>query len=338
MSSASRSSSRPSKSDRAGHREALNRPLTVNPGVSLRTEAIADHKDGLQPKSWGGTVRAWRDWYRDAEETQAVFENPEGDQVKGSDPSRFHPGYADKQYAKLKDLERGIQAEYGRRLHTAMLTLTASTTTEDGEPRPPVDHLLDLDSSWEAVRRELHRVLEGRRWEYLAILEPHDSGYIHAHVAVFVEGVITEDMFRPVIDAHIRNCPTAGREAHENAVSVKWAGGRDTDGDDHINNLAIYLAEYLGTYGESGLEAPENQQMANAVLWATGKQRWRPSNGAQQYMATNKKDEDSEWEMVGIEDATGEIHEVGENSGGVTKLKTLFPDSIIHHPDRGGPG
>jgi len=35
-----------------------------------------------------------------------------------------------------------------------MLTLTASGAPE-GEQLPPVDHLHDLDSSWEAVRREL---------------------------------------------------------------------------------------------------------------------------------------------------------------------------------------
>jgi hypothetical protein len=289
----------------------------------------------MPPKTWRGTVRGWRAYYADTVDTKAVFENPEGEQVKGSDPNRFHPDYGDKQYAKLKDLERGISEDYGRLLHTAMLSLTASSTREGegDEPLPPVDHLDELNASWEAVRRALSRSLEGRRWEYLAILEPHKSGYIHIHLAVFVEGYVEDEDFAPVIDAHLRNCDLAEEEAHEveddDTVSVRWAG-RDRDladeEDEHLDQLACYLAEYLGSYGESPLEQPEYQQMANAVLWATGKQRWRPSNGAQEYMATNRGESSEQWELVAIEDGDGERHETGSGTGGVTKVDTMIPD------------
>jgi hypothetical protein len=262
-----------------------------------------------------------------------VFENVEGDQVKGGDPNRFHPDYGDKQYAKLKDLERGVKEDYGKRLHTAMLTLTASSAPaeSDGEALPPVDHLDGLLGSWSAVTRELRRCMEGRRYERLAILEPHESGYLHVHIAVFVEGRVTRETFAPVIEAHLRNCELAGEEAHDvtddSTISVRWAGGdRGEEGDDHLDELAIYLAEYLGTYGEDPLDQPDHVQQANAILWATERQRWRPSNGAQEYMATERSLPDPDWELVGIEDGEGDLHEVENHAGGVSKLETWLPD------------
>jgi hypothetical protein len=281
----------------------------------------------------------WREYIKESRQTDAIFENAEGDRVAGSDPNRFDPAYADKQYAKLKDLERGLRAEYGKRLWTGMLSLTASSTDDDGRPRPPVDHLVDLDGapdswdvdtdgSWEAVRRELYRVMDGRRWEYLAILEPHKSGYLHIHIAVFVEGVVSPETFRPVVEAHLRNCDSAGRDAHDldaddpdaRPVSVKHVGS--DRGENTIGNLGTYLAEYLHTYNGDPTDAPAHQQAANAVLWATGKQRWRPSQGAQEYMATNRSDDDSEWELVGIRDGEGEVYETDGDSGGVERIAT----------------
>jgi hypothetical protein len=280
--------------------------------------------------SWLEAMRRWRDYIRDSRETAVVFENPDGDRVRGSDPNRFMQGYAAKQYAKLKDLERGIRANYGKRLHSAMLTLTSSTTDGDGRPRSPVDHLDDLLSSWEAVRRALARTLEDWRWEYLAILEPHKSGHLHVHIAVFVDGVVVPDVFRPVMEAHVRNCDGAREEAHRvmgerAAVSVKHVGG---ERQESIGNLGTYLAEYLGTYDGDPLAADEQVQMANAVLWATNRQRWRPSQGAQEYMRTGENDEESEWELVGIEDGDGELYEVGGGAGGVSRMVTAT-DSIL---------
>nr|WP_231754688.1 hypothetical protein [Halapricum sp. CBA1109] len=220
-----RSNSRPSKSDRAdstNHRErpsrgdALSRPLTERDGVPLREDVRdlgAIHGD--RPLSWREATHEWRDYIEDSEDTDTVFQNAEtGEYASGSSPHRFDPDYSNKQYAKLKDLERGLRSDYGKRLHTAMLSLTASWYP-DGDPLPPVDHLLDLDSSWEAVRRELSRQLDGRRWEYLAILEPHKSGYLHIHIAVFVDGVVSESDLAPVVEAHVRNCDLATHEAHD---------------------------------------------------------------------------------------------------------------------------
>jgi hypothetical protein len=128
-----------------------------------------------------------------------------------------------------------------------------------------------------------------------------------------------------VIEAHLRNCDGAGQDAHDlnddSTVSVRHVGADRSE--DTIQNLGTYLAEYLGTYGEEPTEAPENVQKSNAVLWATGKRRWRPSQGAQEYMATNRSDAVlSDWELVAIEDGEGEEYDVSGAGGGVTRLTT----------------
>jgi hypothetical protein len=343
--------SRLSESDRADTQntyesvskaESLKRPLTEQDGIWLREEVRdVGSLQGDRPLSWRESVHEWREYIADSEDTDAIFQNTDtGDYHAGGSPHRFAPEYADKQYAKLKDLERGISDAYGKRLHTAMLTLTASAAP-DGDPLPPVDHLNELDSSWEAVRRELARRLDGQRWEYLAILEPHQSGYLHIHIAVFVDGVVSRETFAPVIEAHLRNCEYAGDEAHsiedDSTISVRHAGGdRDRDGD-HLDELAIYLAEYLGTYGDDPLEESDHVQMSNTVLWATGKQRWRPSQGAQSFMASfQSEDDDSPWELVGIRDGT-DYYPAEDATGGVERFQTSTdppPDDPANTPAR----
>ena len=341
--------SRLSKTNRADHRNgrekasappSRKRPLTERDGVTLRSEVrdLAD-LDGDRPLTWSLATDRYRDYIRDRRGVSAVFENDAGDRVTGSNPHRFAPDYADKQYAKLKDLERGVSEAYGRRLHTAMLTFTASSTDDDDRPLPPVDHLDGLLSSWDSIRRALDRALDGTRYERLAILEPHKSGYLHCHMAVFIDGRVSRSDLAPVIEAHVRNCDLAEWDAHDLAddstISVRHAGrDRDLDDDDALDELAIYLAEYLGTYGDDPLDQPEHLQAANALLWATGRQRWRPSNGAQSFMATESREEPSEYALVGIE-KDGEFIPASADSGGVDTFTTTSWASPDDPPDRG---
>jgi len=305
--------------------ESRKRPLTDRDGISLRSELRDLSSIGDRPVSWDLATDRWRNYIRDKEDVQSVFENCAGDRVHGSKPHRFDPEYADKQYAKLKDLERGISEAYGKRLHTAMLTFTASSTDDSGNPLPPVDHLDGLLESWDAIRRALDRALDGTRYERLAILEPHKSGYIHVHMAVFVDGKVTSTEFEPVIESHVENCDLAGWTAHDldddSTISVRHAGADRNDSDEQLDELAIYLAEYLGTYGDDPLDLPEHVQAANALLWSTGRQRWRPSNGAQQYMATDPRDPDSDWQLVGLE-KDGEFIPADPENGGVDRFTT----------------
>ena len=199
--------------------ESRKRPLTDRDGITLRNEVRdLDHLNinEKRPISWDLATDRWRNYILDKEDVQSVFENiATGDRIQGSKPHRFHPEYANKQYAELKDLERGISEAYGKRLHTTMLTFTASSTDDFGNPLPPVDHLDGLLESWDAIRRSLDRVFDENRYERLAILEPHKSGYIHVHMAVFVDGYVSPETFQPVLESHVENCDLAGWTAHD---------------------------------------------------------------------------------------------------------------------------
>jgi hypothetical protein len=322
-------------------RPSRKRPLTDCDGITLRRECLDyGNIDEKRSISWNGAITRYRDYIRDKREVETVFENcATGETATGSTPHRFHSDYSAKQYAKLKDLERGVQARYGKRLHSGMLTLTASSTP-NGEPLPCVDHLDELLSSWSAVSRALRRVLDDRRSARLAILEPHpgdgaNNGYLHIHIAVFVDGYVKPETFQPVLDAHLRNCDLATADAHTtDDIQIRHAGAdRDpvylhslAEGIEHdsdqLGELAIYLAEYLGTYGDDDpLDAPEHVQAANALLWATNRQRWRPCSTAQSLMAYSGPDTATDWEVVGIE-TNGEFIPCDNTGGGVDTFVT----------------
>jgi hypothetical protein len=301
--------------------------LTERDGVEIRQSCSVKGYSGRHVSlKLPDCVEEFRRWYLQYEDRYAAFENQEnGDKKKVPLHNAYSPEYTERQYARFSDLERGLKDDYGARLHTALLSLTCSNTDEDGNLLPPVDHLLDLEESYDAVTSALDRVLDGYRWEYCAVLEPHQSGYTHIHFGVFVDGEVTEETFHPVIDSHLRNCDRAERAAHdynsfdpdERPISVFHSGRTTNDRTPELENLSAYLAEYLGNYGDSPLEADATTQVFYTVMWALNKQRIRPSNGAQDYMVLDEPDtENTEWKLLGIMfEVDGAIFELNEDPG-----------------------
>jgi hypothetical protein len=306
--------SRPSKNNRHGGSQAPEtsdtdlvpsqlpddspalRPISVEPDTSLRDEAVmVDDGDGkpmpvyqLPPDERpAGEYRGrptyrvlneWRDWMRGYESAHIEYESPEGETVRSKLENSYQQEYANRYYARIKDFERGVRRAYGDGLTTAMLTFTASSENANGGPRCPADHMMEIREGWRTCRKVLHKALDGRRWQYVRIWEPHKSGYGHLHVGVFVHGDgIEAEAFRPVFRSYVENVEAAGTEAHrvngdDAAISI----------NDNVENLGSYLSEYIGQYGEKLQERSLQEQIFYATTWATNTRRVDFSNGAQE--------------------------------------------------------
>jgi len=295
--SADGSPSRPSKNNRQEAREGLSRrdtdvgpselpggtglrPLSVEEGRRLRDEAVLGVSEGPQARPWYSVVSEWRDWYDGYRRSHIEFKGPDGEIGRTRLQNSYMPEYGKRYYAKLKDFERGVEREF-EGLTTVMLTLTASHQNAEGSPRCPADHMRDIMGGYDAARKQLHQVLNGRNWEYARVWEPHADGYGHLHIAVFVEDGGSADLeaaeFEPVMRSHVENCGPAGWSAHRpdgDAVSVNG----------EVNNLGSYISEYIGIFGDEALNRPITEQMFYAVTWATNTRRVDFSNGAQDLM------------------------------------------------------
>ena len=275
------------------------RPLSVSPGVSLRDEARMVQKDGtwmpmdsgldlevhdedeVQSRPWHRVVSAFRNWHHDYLGSHIEFENGDGDLVRSELENSYMPSYGDRYYAKLKDLERGVDRRWDD-LTTVMVTLSASTLNANGKPRCPADHMREVAEGWRTARKQLHQVLNGRTWTYARVWEPTSgdghgpAGYGHVHVAVFIEDGDDLDAgaFRPVMESYVRECDPAGWDAHDpagDAVSVTH----------DLDNLGSYISEYIGAYGEELMDRPMHVQAFYATCWASRTRRVEFANDAQ---------------------------------------------------------
>jgi len=224
-------------------------------------------------------LNEWRSWMESYESAHIEYENPDGETVRSRLENSYQEGYANRYYARIKDFERGVKRTYGD-LTTAMLTFTASTENDTGGPRCPADHMMEIREGWRTARKVLHKVLDGRTWQYVRIWEPHKSGYGHLHVGVFVQGELEAETFRPVFESYVSNVTAAGSKAHrvegdDAAISI----------NDDVENLGSYLSEYIGQYGEKLTERSLNEQVFYATTWATNTRRVDFSNGAQEIIA-----------------------------------------------------
>jgi hypothetical protein len=337
-----RSVSRLPMTNRAGIAQATEAlesvPVALDSEIKLRREGTRTTRDGgVIGESWSDLRDDWRSWFLDSEDALVAFHNRATGEIAGGERTHsFTTQYQKRQAARAHDLERGLRDQWGTTLYAGMLTLSCSPVRDDNRLKPPLEHLNELDSSWDAVRRELSRSLEDREWEYLAIMEPHKSGYTHVHVGVFVRGPVSEEDFEPVIDAHLRNCEGAGRDAHDDAISVRNAG--DPARSDSITSLGSYLTAYMTQeYGDSAIETPDYLQRWYSLMWAAPVQRFRASNGAQAHMAYDgdTAEEPTEWEIAGIapDGDLDDIRPLNPEAGGVDYDLTRPPPTDDPPPD-----
>lgn len=211
---------------------------------------------------------------------------------------RWTEEYRSMLYAKLKSAESALDRIFGEGpTPVTLLTLTAHQTDDSGEPRPPGEVLEDLCDGWENFRKALHRATEGRRTEYLRIVEPHQSGYPHLHVAVF--GVADPTLQETVEELWVDRYGVGGGAAHSQAVEV--ARGRSRQ----MKDVAGYLMKYLGktTVRETGeRQQVEGYKAFSALLWVTGRRQYSASAGLTQAMVRDRGDggDGGTWRFLGV--------------------------------------
>jgi hypothetical protein len=275
-----------------------SRPISVREGTAIREECASEkYEEGkYRSSSWSQTLRSFLTWYNDYRSVHRVFRSPEGETVRAPLTNAHQPNYGNKYYARIKALERQITQEYDD-LHVVMLTLSGSSRNGNGGWRCPADHLRDVVNSFRpsegrGVYHALYDSLSGYQWEYALVVEHHKTGFGHVHLAIFVDGKVDESDFHSAIDAHLRVCDIAHRDAHDyfstdpddRPISVRRVN-TDLSPDEYedyeeVGNLGSYIGEYIGSYGEELFDRNTEELIFRSSCWATGTQMVRFSTGA----------------------------------------------------------
>ena len=326
--------------------DRLARPAAVREKQKIREECVryegssADTAENVRSRSMSAVIREFLDWYNDYRFAHLRFKDPDGELVRSKMENSHQPDYGNRYYARFKALEKRMLKEFDNP-QTAMLTFSGSSKNAVGEWRCIVDHLRDVIDAWRPDRgRGVYHALtdaldvpEVDRWEYAVAVEHHKSGYGHVHVGVFVDGEISEKMFRPVIDKHLEVCDIAHRSGHDyyhddpekKPISVNPLAD---DAESGINNMASYLAEYIGAVdgGELFDRSPE-EILFRAATWSSTTQRVRFSNGANELI---RSDRDASLPEPGV-GATASAPVNSSWKPGTTKEKL---DDAADDPDR----
>lgn len=282
-------------------------PFSEDPDSPLRATVEKDDTRGLE--TVGDATEAFEDYLRAKEDQVLVFEDQvEGDYLVRDHEHRWSPEYRLRTYARLKAAERHVRDVWGESVPTTLLTLTAPHNASDGSPRSFEAVLSDIKDGWDKARRVMRRETEGVKTEYLAIYEPHESGYPHLHVVLF--GVA-----RPSIGEKITEYWTERyvEGASKDAQSCEVSRGRGTD----LSNPAAYVMKYLSkslardsgeeTTALEGLPSVHGYTEFSALMWATGSRTYSMSQGLTAAVKESEpepdigddEDQERDWELVG---------------------------------------
>lgn len=296
--------------------ERASRPVSVRGGELLREECtLPKHNDDRhRSASWSSILNEFLKWYNGYRHAHLVFDDPDGNTVRSQMQNAHQPRYGDRYYARIKALERQILRKYDNP-HVAMLTFTGSMENAVGGWRCPCDHLRDVINSFRpddgsGVYHALRYALQDYDWEYALVVEKHQSGYGHVHCAVFVDGEVEESDFHTAIDAHLRECDIAHRDAHDyyaedestRPISVNGVDpdvGPNQDDVEDITNLGSYIGEYIGAHGEALFDRSIEELAFRAAVWATSTQLVRFSTGANEMIDSEFVDRSAETEDTG---------------------------------------
>ncbi|GAA0729973.1 hypothetical protein J2744_003093 [Halorubrum trapanicum] len=302
--------------------------------------ATVEKDDTRTLNTVGEGVEAWEE-YLDAKENQMLVmeEEESGDHLVVPHEHRWSADYRRRTYARLKAAERHVTGKWGETVPTTMLTLTAPHKDASGEYRAFTSVLSDLKEGWDKARDVIGRETEGVETEYLAVYEPHATGYPHLHVLVF--GVARPSLGEKVagywVDRYVEG---ASRDAQD--VTVKR--GRSLQLESPAAYLMKYLSKSLAREGSEG--ATDRQSLPSiagyrgfsALMWATGKRTYSMSEGLSEAVAESapeSEEAEGTWKYIGTVSGVEAGLYTGEEAERLGKYLAGSPNQR-KPPDRGG--
>lgn len=326
-------------------------PLALEDGTKLRAECVeeetvqrevtpeAEHADPFEVREtfsrealpMAAAMEEFLEWYEENRGLQGKFgrgRERDGDRETFTVhlDNSFQPGSQQEDYAQLRGLfreiaggERPSGGAVGGKYEepaTIMISRTASSTDEEGEPIPPVEHDRAIQDAWSGsggVYRTLYHQLKeaglklGEHAEYHKQAEPHPgggaaTGYSHEHAVILVDLAATDKNLEElaaavgeaVIDKHVEVCDGAEFSAHDYTEADSYTGaGEDSpiaaQRIEDLEDPAGYICEYVATDGETDLlERPPEYLMWATTQWATNTQKGVRSNGANAAVKADK--------------------------------------------------
>jgi len=151
---------------------------------------------------------------------------------------------------------------------TALLTFSGSYWLDKDSQTfcPPLTFLTYLQESKQARQRALSRALSSLdHWASLrAIGGSGHNGYPRVFLGLYLSEPVEAEVFEPVLDAHVRNCPLAEVEPHtvENGVQMRT----EVTGEPPVE-LVNGIGKQVPALAECGIvnETEDRQRMAAAL-------------------------------------------------------------------------
>lgn len=281
--------------DRVDRPEA---PFSADSDSPLR--ATIEEDDTRSLVTVGDATDAFEDYLAAKENQVLVFQDQNhGDMLVLPHEHRWSATYRRRTYARLKAAERHVTAKWSGGVPTTLLTLTAPHNDETGEPRSFEAVLSDLKDGWDKARRVIRRETEGTETEYLAVYEPHGSGYPHLHVVLF--GVARPSIGRKVQEYWVdRYVEGASADAQDCEVSR----GRGVDLSQPAAYVMKYLSKSLARDSEAEQTALESMPTVHgyvefsALMWATGSRTYSMSQGLTAAIKASEPEPESEPDLL----------------------------------------
>ena len=303
-------------------------PFSADADDPLRATVAEDDTRDLV--TVGDATDAFEDYLEAKENQVLVFEDQnEGDMLVLPHEHRWSATYRRRTYARLKAAERYVTDKWDGDVPTTLLTLTAPHNDTDGEPRAFEAVLSDLKDGWDKARRVIDRETEGVDTEYLAVYEPHGSGYPHLHVVLF--GVARPSIGRKVqrywVDRYVEG-------ASADAQDCEVSRGRGVDLSEPASYVMKYLSKSLARDSEAADTALEAMPTVHgyvefsALMWATGNRTYSMSQGLTQAIKESEPEEEPDgetfierdWELIGTAAGIEEGLYTGEEADDLRKF------------------